>query len=263
MPFVTFYYKVLPNLLETAIRHPERYAPYIALPYAYHSLLAAYKGVTNEDFDSLKKALPEYLRDGGKALAMPVKDNQGRWQFLDFSYFLPWSAFTGIVKSAADGNVQKFFSNFGLFGAPAAQLVTAALVGKDPFTQREIVNRFDPPAKKIADTMMYIYRMAMPTWLTDIGFAGKLKEVLDKDVNRYGDPKITMTQALTRLVGINIYPIDPQKSRATNIKLMKNEITGIKSRRSQVLKDKNQSSEDRKNNMNKYNEMIKERIKTT
>jgi hypothetical protein len=261
MPFVTFYYKVLPNLLETAIRHPERYAPYIALPYAYHSLLAAYKGVTNEDFDSLKKALPEYLRDGGKALAMPVKDNQGRWQFLDFSYFLPWSAFTGIVKSAADGNVQKFFSNFGLFGAPAAQLVTAALVGKDPFTQREIVNRFDPPAKKIADTMMYIYRMAMPTWLTDIGFAGKLKEVLDKDVNRYGDPKITMTQAMTRLIGVNIYPIDPQKSRATNIKLMKNEITGIKSRRSQVLKDKNLSSEDRKNNMNKYNEMIKERIK--
>ena len=42
----------------------------------------------------------------------------------------------------------------------------------------------------------------MPTWLTDIGFAGKLKEVLDKDVNRYGDPKITMTQAITRLVGV-------------------------------------------------------------
>ena len=104
-------------------------------------------------------------------------------------------------------------------------------------------------------------RMSMPTWLTDIGFAGKLKEVLDKDVNRYGDPKITMTQAMTRLIGVNIYPIDPQKSRATNIKLMKNEITGIKSRRSQVLKDKNLSSEDRKNNMNKYNEMIKERIK--
>ncbi len=101
----------------------------------------------------------------------------------------------------------------------------------------------------------------MPTWLTDIGFAGKLKEVLDKDVNRYGDPKITMTQALTRLVGVNIYPIDPQKSRMQNIKLMKNEITGIKSRRTRVLKDKNLSTEDRKNINKKYQKMIKERIK--
>jgi hypothetical protein len=261
MPFVTYYYKVLPNLLETAIRHPERYAPYIALPYAYHSLLADYKGVTNEDFEKLKKALPEYLRDGGKALAMPVKDNQGRWQFLDFSYFLPWSAFTGIVKSAADLNVQKFFSNSGLLGSPLPQLITAALGNKDPFSQREIVNRFDPPEKKVADTMMYLWRMSMPTWLTDIGFAGKLKEVLDKDVNRYGDPKITMTQALTRLVGVNIYPIDPQKSRVQNIKLMKGEITGIKSRRTRVLKDKNLSTEDRKKINDKYMKMIKERTK--
>ena len=261
MPFVTYYYKVLPNLLETAIRHPERYAPYIALPYAYHSLLADYKGVTNEDFEKLKKALPEYLRDGGKALAMPVKDNQGRWQFLDFSYFLPWSAFTGIVKSAADLNVQKFFSNSGLLGSPLPQLITAALGNKDPFSQREIVNRFDPPEKKVADTMMYLWRMSMPTWLTDIGFAGKLKEVLDKDVNRYGDPKITMTQAITRLVGVNIYPIDPQKSRVQNIKLMKGEITGIKSRRTRVLKDKNLSTEDRKKINDKYMKMIKERTK--
>jgi len=261
MPFVTYYYKVLPNLIETAIRHPERYAPYIALPYAYHSLLADYKGVTNEDFEKLKKALPEYLRDGGKALAMPVKDNQGRWQFLDFSYFLPWSAFTGIAKSAADLNVQKFFSNSGLLGSPLPQLITAVLGNKDPFSQREIVNRFDPPEKKVADTMMYLWRMSMPTWLTDIGFAGKLKEVLDKDVNRYGDPKITMTQAITRLVGVNIYPIDPQKSRVQNIKLMKGEITGIKSRRTRVLKDKNLSTEDRKKINDKYMKMIKERTK--
>lgn len=54
MPFVTYYYKVLPNLLETAIRHPERYAPYVALPLAYHAILAKYNGVTNEDFEKLK-----------------------------------------------------------------------------------------------------------------------------------------------------------------------------------------------------------------
>ena len=261
MPFVTYYYKVLPNLLETAIRHPERYAPYVALPLAYHAILAKYNGVTNEDFEKLKNTLPEFLKDRGNALAMPVKDNQGRWQFLDFSYFLPYAMFVGTIKDAADLKVQKFLSSTGIFGAPLPQLVAAVSTNIDPFTQREIVNEFDPPAKKVADSMAYLWRMTMPTWLTDIGFAGKLKEVLDKDVNRYGDPKITMTQALTRLVGVNIYPIDPQKSRMQNIKLMRNEITGIKSRRTRVLKDKNLSSEDKKKISDKYIKMIKERRK--
>ena len=172
MPFVTFYYKVLPNLLETAIRYPERYVPYVAIPYGMHGLISQYKGVSLNDFEKLKKTLPEYLRDRGNALAMPVKDNQGRWQFLDFSYFLPWSMFTGTIKSAMDGNVQKFFSDSGLFGAPLSQLIAAVRVNKDPFTQREIANKFDPYEKQIADWMLYLYRMTMPTWLTDIGFAG-------------------------------------------------------------------------------------------
>ena len=46
MPFITYYYKVLPNLIRTAIRNPERFAPYVAVPYALHSYMADYKGVT-------------------------------------------------------------------------------------------------------------------------------------------------------------------------------------------------------------------------
>jgi hypothetical protein len=259
MPFITYYYKVLPNLLETAIRYPERYAPYVAVPLGMHALLAQYKGVTMEDFNKLKESLPNYLRDRGNALALPVKDNQGRWQFLDFSYFLPYSMFVGIAKDVKDLNVQKFFSDTGIFGAPLSQLIAAVLNNKDPFSQREIVNKFDPPEKQIADSMLYLYRMAAPTWLTDIGFAGKLKELIDKDVNRYGDPKITMTQTLGRLFGVNIYPIDPKKSRAENIKLMKNEITGIKARRTRILKDKNLEQEERKKLNEKYLDILKKR----
>ena len=261
MPFITYYYKVLPNLIRTAVRNPERFAPYVAIPYALHSYMADYKGVTEEDFRKLQKTLPEYLRDRGNALAMPVKDNQGRWQFLDFSYFLPYSMFTGIVKDIKDANLQKFFSDAGIFGAPLSQLIAASLTNKDPFTQREIVNELDPPEKKAADLMNYLWTMSAPTWLTEIGFGGKLLEVINKDVNRYGDPKITMTQALTRLFGVNIYPIDPQRSRAENIKLIKREITGIKSRRTKALRDKNLTPEERKKINEKYIKILKERRK--
>jgi len=158
-----------------------------------------------------------------------------------------------------DGNVQKFFSDSGLFGAPLSQLIAAVTVNKDPFTQREIANKFDPYEKQIADWMLYLYRMTMPTWLTDIGFAGKLKEVIDKDVNKYGDPKITMTQAFGRLFGVNIYPIDPKKSRVENVKFMRNEISAIKSRRTRALKDKNLTYDEKKEISERYIKMIKER----
>jgi len=261
MPFVTFYYKVLPNLLETAIRYPERYAPYVALPYAYHNILANYKGVTDEDFKKLTQTLPEYLRNRGNALAMPVKDNQGRWQFLDFSYFMPWASFTGLPDQLGDGSFQDVVRTTGMFGSPAVQLAAAVVTGIDPFTKREIVNKFDPFEKQIADTMLYLYRMTMPTWLTDIGFAGKLKEALDQDVNRYNDPKITTTQAIGRLFGANVYPIDPLQSRADNLRKMKNELSGLKARRTSVLKDPNLTEENRAKHNKKYNKMIQERLK--
>ena len=261
MPFITFYYKVLPNLLETAIRYPERYAPYVALPLGLHATIAQYKGVTLEDFEKLKQTLPNYIRDKGSVLAMPIKDNQGRWQFLDFSYFLPYSAFTGIVKDVADGNVQKFLTDTGIFGAPLPQLIAAITTNKDPFTQREIVNRFDPPEKKVADSMAYLWRMTMPTWLTDIGFAGKLKELVDKDVNKFNDPKITMTQTFSRLFGLNIYPIDPSQSRMQNLKIMKQELSGLKSRRTRVLSDKNLTPKQRKKLNERYIDLIQKRTK--
>ena len=260
MPFITFYYKVLPNLLETAIRNPERYLPYVAVPYALHTMLAQYKGVTKDDLESLRKTLPEYLRNRGNALIMPVKDDSGRWQVFDFSYFLPWSMFTGMAKDVASGDVQRFFVDTGILGGPLPQLITAVLANKDPFTNREIANPADPPSTQIADSMMYLWRMSMPTWLTDIGFAGRMKQALDKDVNKYGDPKITMTQAALRLVGFNVYPIDAQKSRSENIKRMKYELQQIKSRRTKTLKDKNLTKEERDKIRNKYSDLIKQRI---
>jgi hypothetical protein len=260
MPFITFYYKVLPNLLETAIRNPERYLPYVAVPYAYHAMLAKYQGVTKEDFDSLKKTLPKYLRDRGNALIMPVKDDSGRWQAFDFSYFLPWSMFTGMANDVANRDVQRFFVNTGILGGPLPQLITAVQANKDPFTNREIANPADPFSTQVADSMMYLWRMSMPTWLTDIGFAGRMKQALDKDVNKYGDPKITLTQAALRLVGFNVYPVDAQKSRYQNIKNMKYELQQIKSRRTKTLKDRNLTQEERNKIRNKYNDLIKQRI---
>ena len=259
IPFLTYYYKVLPNLLETAIRYPERYVPYLAIPYGMHELVKQYQGITSEDIKTIKKSMPEWIRDNGNALILPLKDENNKWQVLDFSYFLPYSMFTGMAKDLKELELQEALSKSGVFGGPLPQIISAIQTNIDPFTKREIINEYDPESKQLADMMLYAYRMAAPTWLTDIGFAGKLLQSINKDVNRFGDPKVTKTQAVLRLVGTNIYPIDPQESRVTNIKFMRNEISRIKARRTRVLKDKNLTPEERKKLQEKYLEMLQDR----
>jgi len=259
IPFLTYYYKVLPNLLETAIRYPERYVPYLAIPYGMHEIVKQYQGITSEDIKTIKQSMPEWIRDNGNALILPIKDENDKWQVLDFSYFLPYAMFTGMAKDVKELELQEALSKSGVFGGPLPQTISAIQTNIDPFTKREIVNEYDPESKQLADMMLYAYRMAAPTWLTDIGFAGKLLQSINKDVNKFGDPKVTKTQAILRLVGTNIYPIDPEQSRATNIKFMRNEISRIKARRTKVLKDKNLTSEERKRLQEKYLEILKDR----
>ena len=260
IPFITYYYKVIPNLLESAIRYPEKYAKYMAIPTAAAAYIASNKDVSIEDVNQLKKSMPEWIRDKGSAFLLPYKDENDKWQVFDFSYFLPWSMFTGIARDAAEGELSEALRQTGALGGPLPQLITAWTTNIDSFTGREISDERDPANKQLADKLNYVYRVAAPTWTTDIGFAGKLLEAINKDVNKYGDPKMTKTQAMLRLVGVNLYPIDPEKSRKSNMDFMLREIQQIKSRRTQVLKDKNLNKEERENLKNKYDDILRDRM---
>lgn len=261
IPFITYYYKVLPNLLESAIRYPEKWAKYLAIPTAAAAYVASTKDVTIEDVNNLEQTMPKFIRDQQSAFILPYKDENDKWQVFDFSYFLPWSMFSGIITDAAEGEISEALRQTGALGGPIPQAITAWTTNIDPFTQREISDDRDPPWKQLQDKLNYGYRIAAPTWLTDIGFRGKLLEAINKDVNKYGDPKITKTQALMRLFGVNIYSIDPQKSRAQNLKNMDYEIQQIKARRTQVLKDRNLTKEEREQKIKEYADIITERTK--
>ena len=261
IPFITYYYKVLPNLLESAIRYPEKYVKYAAIPFGAAAYIASNEDVSIEDINQLEKSMAKWIRDKGSAFLLPWKDENDKWQVFDFSYFLPWSMFTGIIRDAAEGELSEALRQTGALGGPLPQLITAWTTNIDSFTGREISDERDPANKQLADKLNYIYTVAAPTWTTDIGFRGKLLEAINKDVNKYGDPKMTKTQAMLRLIGVNFYPIDPEKSRKDNMKFMLSEIQQIKSRRTQVLKDKNLSKEERENLKNKYDDILRDRMK--
>jgi len=226
VPFATFQYKVAPFLIDTFIRHPERYLKYFAIPaIAAAAWKKANEDMTDQDLENLKQTLPTYLRDSGSALVLPYKDDEGRWQFFDYSYLMPWGFYTGAINKTAAGEYGEAIDDIvGLWGGPVINAIPAITVNKDPFTNQEIVAPGAPPADAAGDILNYVWRTSAPTWLTDIGFTGKMYEAITKEPNYYGDPTITKPQAWWRLVGQNVYPVDPEQSRDTNLYFKKKDI---------------------------------------
>ena len=259
VPFLTFYLKALPRMLEVLLTNPVKFAPYMAIPYAMTHFIAGMTDVDDDDVDKLRKALPKWLEERGNAYILPAKDEQGRWQAIDIGYFLPWATWSDMAQELGKGEIDDALLSTGLFGGPVPDMITAIKTNIDPFTKKEIVNKYDSPAKQIASIMGYLYQMAAPTWLTNIGFAGHMKRALDGTVDKYGEPKTNKTQAALRLVGVNLYPIDPMRTRRANIRWMQFEISQVKRRMSSLLKDKNFTAKERKKIRKEYRDMIRKR----
>ena len=143
---------------------------------------------------------------------------------------MPWGFYTGIGNKIASAKPGEAADDvIGLWGGPGLNLATAITTNKDPFTNRDIVDTSGKPVDQAADMLNYSARLLAPTWLTDQGFAGKMYEAVTKEPNYYGDPTITKPQAWWRLVGQNIYPVDPEQSRDTNLYFKNKEILDLQS----------------------------------
>ena len=260
IPFLTFHLKALPRMLEVARTAPWRFAPYVALPYVLTSMVAGMADVDDDDVKALQKALPDWLQSRGHAYVLPIKDDSGRWQAMDFGYFLPWTMWTSLVSETAKGDIGDAMMTSGVLGGPLPDLIAAIQTNRDPFTGRDIINEADPPGRQIVSMLSYLYGMAMPTWLTNYGAVGHLLRAGEGEVDRYGLPKTGYGQAAARLVGVNLYPIDPETSRSDNLRRMRFEIGEISRRMRQQLRNPNLSAEDRSSVRDEYLELIRARM---
>jgi len=256
IPFITFYYKAAGQLTKYAIKNPERFLPYTVLPYLLSKYIAATYDVDDDDVEKLKKALPEWLQKRGGAYFMPQKDEHGRWQAISIGYFFPWQMFNELWGEVTEGNPGEMLGTAGIFGGPYYQLIASVLTNKDPFTKKEIVNNLDPPAKQIADIMTYLWTMNAPSYLTQRGFAGHMWRAQTgyQSPNKltYGEPGLTTAQAMARLIGVNIYPIDPNTSREANINRMRYELQELKSMMKKKLRDPNLTENQRAGTYDQY-----------
>lgn len=261
MPFITFYYKVFPNLVEVALKHPQRFAPYLAIPYVISQAIAKSHDVDDDDIEALKESLTTWMRKKGSTMILPIKDEHGRWQVFDYGYFMPWGMFADVIRDTSRGELGEAIKTSGLFGGIVPDLITALKTGKDSFTGRPIYHDEDPPQEQFKDIMTYLWRMSMPTWTTDIGAATHTYRALTGRVDpRTGEPTATLNQALGRWFGMNVYPIDPEYTRARNLQYLGFELSDIESRLKRRMGDRNLKPKDQQELLDAYTKFYDKKL---
>ncbi|HZF28064.1 MAG TPA: diguanylate cyclase [Gammaproteobacteria bacterium] len=246
-PFITFAYKAAAQMAKIAIKHPARFAPYVAIPFLMASLIKNAYDVTDDDLKKLREALPKWMKERGHMLLLPYKDALGRWQVVDLGYLAPWGQFADLYAAAEQGKGVKELAGSLAFSGPMMDVANAIQTGVDPFTGKEIVNPADPPADRLQQMMQYAWNLAAPGWLTEQGALNQLrKSVTGNNLNkRTGEPGMTPTQASLRLLGLNVYPADPTATRAANLRSMRANLEESKARASELLRNKNLSDSER------------------
>jgi hypothetical protein len=254
VPFATFQSKGAARMAEVALKRPWAFAPYVAFFYGVTQALASLFDVDDDDVEALKKALPKWMEEKGHTALLPWKDAEGRWQIVDLGYFLPWVQMYSAAKSLTSGDASSAAQTVGLFSTPIATGVTAITTGIDPFTDLPIVNEYDSPAKKMASVTGYLIGLTLPSMVSRT--LPVIEDAATGELNREGLPGPTMGQALTRLAGVNIYGVDPVRSRAENLKAMEYEMSRLKARRTALLKNPNLDRDERREIVDTYRKMI-------
>ena len=137
VPFLSFSYRMIPILVETAVLRPHKYFKYAALGYGLTKLEEMYGG---DEAKRERALLPEYEAGNildlpfmpKKTIRIPVKDKNGRPKFVNISRLFPGGDLTSFDGSR---NVpflpEPLQPNFGVGGE-----VLSSIIGYDLFLQR-------------------------------------------------------------------------------------------------------------------------------
>ena len=251
VPFLTFQAKALPLMAEVALTRPWAFAPYFALGYGMIGLFKSMFDLEDEEYESMKLGLQDWLREKStppelfgvpllppNAIPLPYLDQNNKVQFQDISYLFPWGLFSEVISEIGQGKFADAFKSVGLMGGPVFSVTTAISTGIDPFTRKEIVDPLGTGTEKTADVLKYVYNMVAPQPLHwDSGAFKRFAQGITEEIDpKTGEVKITMPQAFGRLAGQNVYSINLQESRRSNMRRLEYEMANLVRKMNRELK---------------------------
>jgi len=251
-PFLSYPSFVAPVLIETIIKRPWKFAPYILMAEYMKESFKSEQDISDEEYQAVMSTLSEYLHKRANekgdlslipesVLPLPNKDALNRAQIVDVGYFYPFGMFSEVFRQLnpfkeGGSEVTGAMHTLGLMGSPLLNIAVTSLTGRDPFTDRQIHDELATPAQKYSAWFNYGFNLTLPPMFHGIspiggayspvganpnagGFGAitRLYEAYSDKVGREGEPKFTKAQALARMVGLNITPIAPFEARAKQV----------------------------------------------
>jgi hypothetical protein len=216
MPFATYQYKMMPLVAEALRKRPLSVFKYMAAPLAMYEASREILNLTEDDWQSLKKELPLYIKNNGNYVLMPWKSPEGNAQWVNLEYFFPWQSLGAVARDIKQGNPGEILTDIGVSNPILdAYSVGKTLKGdtppKDPFTGRPLFNPLDSPTEKAIKTAEWLYNKWMPSMLTSFGALGTTGQYIRGEKDRHGR-EVTGPQAAGKWVGFNIVAPTPAQS---------------------------------------------------
>ncbi len=158
-PMLTWSAKVLPRLIETAIKHPEKYIFLISLILLWNERSRRQLGITAEEEERLK---PKHLR-GQATLLSGKRDVNGDLNYIDLTYFLPWGGWMPVRKGKLALPQTSIISN------PLMSFYNAYVLNYDPF-YGEIAKEYMTEEEADKAKKIYLIKSLGPRHLTQTPF---------------------------------------------------------------------------------------------
>ena len=273
LPFITYYYKMVPKFIETLYKHPERFIPYVAMAYAIPAMTMASMDLSDDELEKLRKSAQEYIRDKGSLYILPMRDSKGNIQIIDAGGFIPFSALTDPIVTALKygeyGKAAKDAAQPLIPSGPVVTAIAALATGNDPFTGKPIMDPRDTNKAQWLAMTSFLWNQAMPPMLSmdlnkpenSSGALPRLYNSLFVDgtgVDRKGQPKPEVLESAARMLGFNLTPLKADTQRMININYMMNQINKTKSLQTMTASDKSMTPDARREKMLELADKIKE-----
>ena len=216
-PFVTFTYKVTPQVIKTLATKPTKISNVGKIKQGIENM-ADLKELERE-----RASEPSWVRDGFY-IKLPVKDKHGRSMYFDMTYILPFGDLVSGEVLARDvereTGLREPIGTALLKKLPFINIIREIGRNQD-FRGDKIVRDSDPPEKQAADLFRYLTKVMTPPLLgeqlpggiTKAGERrpGRIAGILDQEKRREAGEEVfgrTPLFELLRNFGLKIDPVD-------------------------------------------------------
>jgi len=205
-PFITFHSKAIPAIAVAAVQHP---AGIIA---KYFKAVREVANLSAEALAKEKEVLPRYMLDG-MYLRLPWEDNQGRAQYLDLNYIIPWGELYDVPRRVPPGT-PPLATLATVLGGPAKVLFNVQ-ANWDDFTGSKIWESYDDWKTKNHKLASYLVDQLAPAGpLMPGSFSSdKLGDALFAKPDYYGNVRNIPTTLFDVFAGLKVRPVEYARER--------------------------------------------------